>query len=106
VPSEGTLEEVRERLRQKWWIEIQGHLPAQLQKPTKVKVEPSTLGAHLGMTKTLQRISKVFHWPRMRADVLNYVRRCQACQRAKPAQNTIVGLHSSQVVTKPMESFY
>jgi hypothetical protein len=28
VSSEGTLEEVRERLRQKWWIEIQGHLPA------------------------------------------------------------------------------
>jgi hypothetical protein len=42
VSCEGTLEEVRERLRQKWWLEIQGHLPAQLQKPTKVKGEPLT----------------------------------------------------------------
>jgi hypothetical protein len=39
----------------------------------------------------------------MRADVLGYVRKCQACQRAKPVRNTQVGLHHSRVVTKPME---
>jgi hypothetical protein len=38
--------------------------------------------------------------------VLNYVRRCAECQRAKPAQNTQVGLHSSQIVTRPMERIY
>jgi hypothetical protein len=66
----------------------------------------STLDAHLGMMKILQRISKVFCCPRMRADVIYYVRRCQACQRANPAQNTSVDVHASQVVSKPIEKIF
>jgi hypothetical protein len=31
----------------------------------------STWGAHLGMTKTLRRISNVFYWLGMRADILD-----------------------------------
>jgi hypothetical protein len=58
------------------------------------------------VTKTLQRISKVFYWPGLRADVIKYVRTCQACQRAKPAQNTRVGFHNSKVVTKPLERIF
>jgi hypothetical protein len=65
----------------------------------------SPLSAHLGMTKTLNRISRVFYWPDMRKQVCEVVRACLQCQRAKPAQDTRVGLHSSEV-TRPMESFH
>jgi hypothetical protein len=34
----------------------------------------STLSAHLGVNKTLKRISKVFYWPNIRNDVVRYVR--------------------------------
>jgi hypothetical protein len=66
----------------------------------------STLGAHLGVTKTLRRISKVFYWPGIWSDATRFVRHCSVCQQAKPAQNTRVGFHSSQIVTKPMERIF
>jgi hypothetical protein len=66
----------------------------------------SALSAHLGVEKTFRQISKVFFWSRMRPDVLDYVRKCEQCQRAKPAQDTRVGFHSSQVVTRPMERVF
>jgi hypothetical protein len=66
----------------------------------------SVLSAHLGVAITFRRIAEVFYWPGIRPDVIKYVRQCAECQRAKAAQNTKVGLHSSQVVTKPKERIY
>jgi transposase InsO family protein len=66
----------------------------------------SHLSAHLGTTKTLNRISKVFYWPGMRAEIFSFVRQCQNCQRAKPVKDSLVGLHSSDVVTRPMERLF
>jgi hypothetical protein len=66
----------------------------------------SQLSAHLGMTKTLNRIAKLFYWPDMRREVCAFVRKCLDCQRAKPALDSQVGLHSSEVVTRPMERVF
>jgi hypothetical protein len=66
----------------------------------------AALSAHLGVNKTFRRIAKVFYWPGVRLDVTKYVRQCEVCQRAKPAQNTRVGLHNSQVVTRPLERIF
>jgi hypothetical protein len=63
----------------------------------------SHLSAHLGMTKTLNCITKVFYWPDMRREVRDFVRQCQDCQRAKPAAHSQVGLHSSEVVIRSIE---
>jgi hypothetical protein len=69
-------------------------------------IHDSALSAHLGVAKTLRRMSKIFDWPGIRPDVAKYVRQCGVCQRAKPAQNTRVGLHNSQIVTKPIERIF
>jgi transposase InsO family protein len=66
----------------------------------------SLLSAHLGVTKTLNRIARVFYWPNMRKEVAALVRGCQDCQRAKPAQDARVGLHSAKVMTCPMERVF
>ena len=66
----------------------------------------SALSAHLGVAKTLRRVAKDFYWPDLRPDVVKYVRQCEGCQRAKPAQNTQVGLHDSKFVSKPMERIF
>ena len=50
------------------------------------------VGAHFGMDKTLWRVEQAFHWPRMSADVREYVRSCDLCQRSKPAQGKTRGL--------------
>ena len=42
----------------------------------------------------------------MRKDVFYYVRQCELCQRAKPAQNMCVGLHSAEPCSEPMEKLF
>ena len=64
------------------------------------------LSGHLGAWKTFQRIATNFWWPKMRAEIFAYVRRCDLCQRAKPAQDTRVGLHSATPTTRPMERLF
>jgi hypothetical protein len=66
----------------------------------------STLRAHLGITKTLGRVGRIFYCPGMRSDVCDFMRRCQECQRAKPAQDSRVGVHSREVVEKPLERVF
>ena len=38
---------------------------------------------HMGMFKTLSRISELYYWPKMRQDVFRYVRSCKACLASK-----------------------
>jgi hypothetical protein len=38
----------------------------------------------------------------MRREIFQYVRRCDFCQRAKPSQNTRVGLHSATPSSRPL----
>ena len=66
----------------------------------------SAFAGHLGAFKTFHKIENNFWWPRMRNDIFLYVRKCHLCQRIKPAQNTQVGLHTSQPPTQPMERVY
>jgi hypothetical protein len=47
---------------------------------------------HLGKDKTLEQVKRRFYWLRMDADVLRYVRTCDACQRNKPSQQATPGL--------------
>src|SRR6185312_12563789 len=50
---------------------------------------------HLGKDKTLEQVKRRFYWPGMDADVLQYVRTCDACQRNKPSQQATAGLLQS-----------
>lgn len=43
----------------------------------------SALGGHSGRDATLQRIKSLFYWPKLNAEVQNYVRNCVTCQRNK-----------------------
>jgi hypothetical protein len=81
-------------------------LPESLRPMVLEYFHSSTLSAHLGMTKTLHRVAKVFYWPDIRREVCAFVRRCQECQRAKPGPNSKVGLHSSEVVTRLLERIF
>jgi hypothetical protein len=66
----------------------------------------SVLSGHLGARKTFQKIATNFWWPGMRNDVFQYVRKCELCQRAKPAQDANVGMHSSHPCSRPMERLF
>ena len=66
----------------------------------------SVFAAHLGAWKTYHKVAAHFWWPKLKEDVFQYVRKCDLCQRAKPAQNQRVGLHSSNPVSRPMERLF
>ncbi|KAL8153781.1 hypothetical protein V2J09_011541 [Rumex salicifolius] len=46
----------------------------------------SALGGHSGRDATARRIASLFYWPRMNAEIQNYVRNCSVCQRNKTIQ--------------------
>jgi hypothetical protein len=64
------------------------------------------LSGHLGAFKTFRKVARAFYWPKMRSDIFDYVRRCDLCQRAKPAQDTQVGMHSASPVNEPMQRLF
>lgn len=65
---------------------------------------PPTCG-HLGISKTVSRISENYIWPKMRVDVARYVRNCTTCIATKPEQKPPRGhMLSPQVTaTRPWE---
>ncbi|KAJ9510305.1 hypothetical protein QJQ45_015781 [Haematococcus lacustris] len=47
------------------------------------EMHDAAYAGHVGITKTIERLSRVFYWDTMRADVRHYVTTCDACQRDK-----------------------
>ena len=53
---------------------------------------------HLGIKKTLDRLDRLYYWPSMRADVVEYVNCCLECQTSKPENRLPIGQMSEQPV--------
>jgi hypothetical protein len=49
-----------------------------------LRLAHDVVGAHLGIAKTLARISAHYWWPGMREEVENWIMTCTECQRNKP----------------------
>lgn len=50
------------------------------------------MGGHSGIKATLSRISPMFYWPGMHAEVKSYVNKCDVCQYSKYNTNAPYGL--------------
>lgn len=59
---------------------------------------PPTCG-HAGIFKTFNRIATKYYWPKLKADVTNYIRRCNICLETKPDQKQPAGLMLSKTPT-------
>lgn len=66
----------------------------------------STVGGHVGIHKTIQKIRKDFIYKGMDRDIAGRVRNCVLCGLSKPAQNTKVGFLASEVASRPMEKVF
>jgi hypothetical protein len=53
--------------------------------------------------KTWKKVCRQFYWPTMKEDIFQYVRQCELCQRAKPAQSTQEGLQSAVPATGTLD---
>lgn len=48
--------------------------------------------SHLGVYKTLSRIKEKFYWPKMKYDVLKFIRNCRVCGSQKSSNQKPMGL--------------
>lgn len=50
------------------------------------------MSGHLGSEKTIEQVKRRFYWPKMDAEVKQYVTSCDSCQRNKPSHQHAMGL--------------
>lgn len=48
-----------------------------------IEFHASVSGSHLGVARTIKRVSKHFWWPRMNDIITKFVRKCTICQKVK-----------------------
>lgn len=58
---------------------------------------------HLGIAKTIARISQNYYWPGMSSEISRYVRNCVSCQEYKISQSKIVGKMGTCNASQPWE---
>lgn len=56
--------------------------------------------AHFGFYKTLKRIQQQYYWPKMRHDILKFVRSCKICQSQKHSNTYQLGLMGAEKSVK------
>ena len=74
--------------------------------PTTESVNRNTQrsnSCHLGIAKTLARLSRCYYWPKMMRDAARSVRSCNSCQRFKTQQKQPAGTMHATNVTQPWE---
>jgi hypothetical protein len=64
----------------------------------------SPVGGHLGVNKTIKKVRSYFFWDAMDKDIRQRVKACHLCGLSKPAQNSKLGLLTSEVAERPLQS--
>ncbi|KAK9739006.1 Integrase core domain [Popillia japonica] len=59
------------------------------------KYHDAETAAHLGVSKTFNRIFELYYWPRMRQDIYKYVKKCKICASCKSSNLPKAGLMGS-----------
>ena len=59
--------------------------------------------AHLGITRTQDRLEERYYWPRMAQNIRGYVRLCRSCQTRKTPPGKPLGLIENIWVARPFE---
>ncbi|MGR0317683.1 integrase zinc binding domain-containing protein, partial [Klebsiella pneumoniae] len=57
-------------------------------------------GAHQGITKTVDKIRHIFHWPNVKKFVAKKIKECNTCIRAKYDQSGQKGKLSSYIISE------
>lgn len=73
------------------------YIPSVLQIKTQLlnEAHDAAISGHVGMSKTLELLSRNYYWPKMKEDVTHYVKSCYKCQSNKPNNRYPLGLLQS-----------
>lgn len=78
-------------------------LPKSLRRDALKENHDEPHSGHLGYFKTKKRISSLYYWPGLSADVLRYIRNCEVCKSQKPEQKLPHGVMAPRIVSRPWE---
>ncbi|KAG5885433.1 hypothetical protein JTB14_016827 [Gonioctena quinquepunctata] len=79
-------------------------IPKNKRKDILLKCHDDPQAGHPGVFKTFKRVSEHFYWPKMKADISSYVKRCKVCCENKPEQRKPAGLLTPhRVVDRPFQ---
>ena len=78
-------------------------VPKEYKEDVLASYHDSMITGHLGMTRTVDRISRRFYWPKMITEIQGYVRSCPSCQMRKPVPGKQAGLMMYIEVENPFE---
>lgn len=67
-------------------------VPKSERKQILIKCHDDPCAGHSGIFKTFERVSQHHYWPKMKADIAKYVRRCIICCKNKSEQKKPAGL--------------
>lgn len=81
-------------------------VPAALTSMITKYFHDSVLGGHLGVAKTIHKISTHFYWPQMTKSIAKFVRCCEPCQRAKPSSSSPTGFHTALPSERPWQNIH
>jgi hypothetical protein len=80
-------------------------VPQSMRKTVLKAEHDSKVAGHWGAGKTVEIISRNFHWPGMEAQIRQYVHECDSCQRNKPSRHRRNGLlHPLELPSMPWSS--
>lgn len=77
-------------------VEWKTLIPKSQRKSVISLCHDSPICAHGGFQKTLTRIQDEYYWPKMRRDVMQYVRSCQVCNQQKSENKSRMGLMGNE----------
>lgn len=66
----------------------------------------SVLSGHLGIHKTLRRISEQLQWKGMKKDVQKYIKCCESCQKNKSSRKTKIPMAITTTSSKPFQRIF
>ena len=66
----------------------------------------STIGAHMGINKTIHRVRKAYHWNNMNSEIASFVKKCKLCALSKPVRNNQVSQLISEIPKTPFSKLY
>lgn len=71
-------------------------VPKHLRNDVVSSCHDPPVSGHFGYFKTLARVQDNYYWPRMRKDILKYVKSCKICNAQKLANNPRMGLMGAE----------
>jgi transposase InsO family protein len=78
-------------------------IPKELRQAALQENHDAATAGHFGYFKTQKRVTSLYYWPKMNADIARYIKKCDVCASQKPEQRPPHGRMGRRVVTKPWE---